>query len=186
MAFNYEAVHREAWVALVFQILKQYFVSSVTPKALAGMTLNGVKTLPEDLAKQDDFISESEKLLLFWLHSNAGGLGPDSWKKNSFSAMQDCVLLSQVLSKYTNSPSVIDLDKPIFGEADKLQRCEKVVEYMNHVGLNSPINTRDILNSNPKFMVLLSTHLFGALPNYLPKQPIQFSCELGQSEVKII
>lgn len=67
------------------------------------------------------------------------------------------------------------------------KRCAKFVEALANIGVSTHVLAEDVERSRHREMMLLVEQLYQVLPNYLPKSPpIQFTCSLGQSVVKVI
>lgn len=64
---------------------------------------------------------------------------------------------------------------------------DKVMSALGELGITTHATASDLaINPNPINVILFLAQLYERLPNYIPKQTINFDCVLGQEVVKKI
>ena len=65
-----------------------------------------------------------------------------------------------------------------------LHNALKVVNAMRHIGIDYDIQAIDITDPNPISLILLCLHLYTNLPQYLPKNKVEFIGPLHETCVR--
>ena len=95
--------------------------------------------------------------------------------------MNNCELLTALISKYTNIKIMEYYGKGVKGQKEKERRCKSVIDTFSQIGINCLFRLEDLLRSSEKEMMLVLENLYMILPSYLQKgEPIVFSCQFGQ------
>lgn len=191
---QYQYIHKESWVLLIYQILKIYYLSRINSKTFP----NSVKHLPEEIANKyssnlklgtSNMYSLSETYLLKWLQANYDHInGALPRTINTFSDdLKDTPFLSSLILAYF--PKVEELHKLNKKKANneaKILSPTKILDILKEYGVYTHIKPKHLLFPSAREMILFLVMLYQNLQHFIPKQTIPFSCILGDTVTKAI
>jgi hypothetical protein len=72
-------------------------------------------------------------------------------------------------------------------DEDYAYNCEKFLQMLDDVGINTHFNKKDLINCSSRDIIIFLVQLLQSLPHYIPKlSPIIFECILGDELIKEI
>ncbi|CAD8117028.1 unnamed protein product [Paramecium sonneborni] len=190
---KYNYLQQDAWISLFYQIMKIYYLNRITVKtfkALPGIPTSKL-SIPEYYLEGSNLISQPEGILLYFyeicyemqhqIHKRI---------KNFDQDFKDSTIISDALTTFIG-PSMnkffINFRSSCHHEEDYKHNTEKLMPALQDFGLQSHIQSTDIYRPQCREMIMLLVQLFFSLPYYIPqKEPIFFSCVLGEEVVKSI
>jgi len=182
----------DAWITLLYQILKVFGIARITPKAFK--TLPGMS--PEQTGidasmTQSNIYSLSENILLKWLTCHFASAYPMTSRKvrNFDQDLLDGTVLAAVVQNHIGAVgSLLKVKFNALSEEQKKANVERVLAALNENGLQSFVMVRDLSPSqiSAREMVLFAMVLFHSLPQYVSKTTIEFPCILGETLTKTI
>ena len=190
--FNY--VSQDAWITLIYQILKIYYLSRISMKSFKA--LQGIP--PEKLAVSDNlvegsnFLSQSECLLLRWLEVAIELSNPNfAYRLSNFAGdIKNCLGLASVLQLYVglnSSKSLKSVKLQCQTEDDVRFNADKIIATLTDIRLQTHFVSKDLFYPSQREMILFLMHLWFNLQHYLPKAgPEIFKCVLGEEVIKDI
>ena len=190
--FNY--ISQDAWITLIYQILKIYYLSRITLKNFK--ILQGIPTekliINESLIDGSNFLSQSECILLRWLEIAIEIQNTSQSKRliNFSTDMKSCLSIASIIQLYAgvNCSKNLKAVKIICQTEDDFRfNAEKIISGLNDIRLQSHFVAKDIYYPSQREMILFLMHLWFNLPHYLPKSgPEVFKCVLGEEVIKDI
>ncbi|XP_027494225.1 cilia- and flagella-associated protein 47 isoform X1 [Corapipo altera] len=200
---TFETVSKRAWTDVLLQIYKVFVLRRVSshsktdPSSLESMQ-NMPRIKPEPLSS--NIYSSYERKILTWLNNNyetnrkivwkdcqKGGVPPRRWIVNFDQDLLDgLVLAAQVAAycPYLISTHFIRMYTNPRTYQQFLHNCLILVKAMHAVNLNIDIKATDICDPNPVMMLILCVYLYEGLPDYLPKNTIEFTGALHATVIK--
>ncbi|CAM9334154.1 unnamed protein product [Discosporangium mesarthrocarpum] len=205
-------VSREAWTSVMYQSIRSFMLSRVTPKALSAVP--GVFiSMPREVkgkggtakATQDpemtgsNVYSVGEGVLLKWMsyHLEQANKTSIARRVTTFDDdFKDGAVLCQLIASH--APYLTEKGFPLHnfipvhstGELSDFSNCEanasKFLSAMTTLRMGMDLRTENILQGCAKNGVLLALHLFQALPQVIPKTDIEFRATLGAAVEKSI
>ncbi|KAK7478911.1 hypothetical protein BaRGS_00029892 [Batillaria attramentaria] len=203
----FEAVSKRAWTDIMLQTLKALVLVKVTPRTYKMMQpvdkddcLPSVN--PDPLAS--NIYSVGERILLTWLNHyyeryrhrvwkncKWGGVPPSRWVVNYDFDLLDGLVLAAVMGAYM--PFLITSHlQDMYTHPTTAEQCLhnalKVVNAMRYAGIDYDVQAIDITDPNPIMMLLLVSHMYQLLPQYIPKATMDFTGTLHSTvtrQVKI-
>jgi hypothetical protein len=190
----FELLSKRAWMDLLLQIVKTLVLSKITPRQLKNMP-TPYKNVSLPTVDVDPLCSNiyslGERIILAWLNQHyeqmrhvvwsdpsvIGGVPSSRWIVNFDFNLLDSLVLAAVLAAYApfliKSHLVKMYTRPTSAE-QCLHNALCVVGAMRSIGIDYDILAIDLTDPNPICMLLLCIHLYFNMPNYLPKNVIQF------------
>lgn len=190
----FEAVSKRAWTDILLQILKTLVLAKITPRTLknipsAERNISMPEVNPDPLSS--NIYSVGERILLTWLNhyyehyrqkvwSNCskGDVPPARWIVNYDFDLLDGLVLGSVLGAHM--PFLIKTHlQDMYTQCATAEQCLhnalKVVNAMRYAGIDYDIQAIDITDPNPIALLLLCSHLYHRLPQYIPKANVEFA-----------
>ncbi|XP_055954756.1 cilia and flagella-associated protein 47 [Patella vulgata] len=193
----FEALSKRAWTDLLLQIMKCLVLAKVTPRTLKNIaTPTPGVTMP--IVNPDPLCSNiycvGERIILTWLNhhyeqyrhkiwknSTKGGVPASRWIVNYDMDLLDGLVVASVLGAHL-SFLVDDYLSDMYTHPSTAEQCLhnalKIVNAMRFAGIEYDIQAIDITDPNPVSMLFLCMHLYQKLPQYLPKDDIDFTGSL--------
>lgn len=192
-------LHLENWILVVYQILKLFYVSRVNiktfPKALKHFEIpansdfiySNVNSIPTS-----NVYSKNELILIKWMQLNFDNIFQNQLRqiKNFDEDLKDAYVIYSIISSYFPKfeETFKQKKKGLLSNVDSKHSnisYDKVFSAMVEYGINTHImNADELLNLNPKEMIIFVTMLYQNLPLFNPKDTIIFSCILGDEVTK--
>ena len=182
-AFHYKSC--QAWVKTLYQIVKVFVLSKVSPKTfkkLPGMPASTTKINP-DLAASN-LHSLPEGIILQWLAYHYNKHHPHAPRPlHLFEHLRDGAAIASLLGSHLPElESVlgeVDFSCPL-GEEQADHNAEIVIEAMKRCGMEYPMTGEYITHGSPRDLMLLCTFLYQNLPGFIPKTTITFTGDLHE------
>jgi len=197
--FRYQ--NTSLWCTIIYQIIRIFQMARITVKQFNSL-FNHLDEPEKEASKvplaSSNIYSQAECILVRWLEYHYNAIyGSEEKKKSDFhiplfsfggKQMNDSIILSAVLQSH-----LVHLSKHF--ESLKLQPTENshfehnarlVIEALQLAQIDYPIQTADILQANPRDMLLFVMYLYNVLPQFLPKASVVFNSCLGEPVEKYI
>lgn len=182
----------DAWITLLYQILKVFGLSRITPKMFK--TIPGMS--PEQATidapmTQSNIYSLSESILLKWFSYHFASAYPMTSRKvrNFDQDLLDGTVLAAAVQNHIGAVgSLLKVKFNALSEEQKKANVERVLAALNENGLQNFVMVRDLSPSqiSAREMVLFAMVLMHSLPQYVSKTTIEFPCILGETLTKTI
>ncbi len=191
---QYQYISKESWILLIYQILKIYYLSRVNSKTFPY----SLKHLPEEIANKyglnakwgsSNMYSVSELYLLRWLQANYDFINPNLPKNiNNFSSdLKDTPALSSlILSYFPRVDEILKISKKKTNTEAKMLPPNQILTILKDYGVYTHVKPKHLLFPSAREMVLFTVMLYQNLQHFIPKQPINFQCILGDTVTKAI
>jgi hypothetical protein len=191
---QYQYMHKESWILLIYQVLKIYYLSRVNLKTFP----NSLKHLPEETVNRlnpstklgsSNMYSNSELLLLKWLQINYDHINPHTTRIiNTFSDdLKDSPFLSSlILSYFPKVEEMYKLNKKKQTVDSKMLSPTHILIILKEYGVYTKVKPKHLLFPSAREMVLFLVMLYQNLQHFIPKQTIPFTCILGDTVTKAI
>jgi hypothetical protein len=96
----------EAWITLLYQIIKIYVLARVNPKNYKSHLING-PDIPKNYLEISNFSSQSENILFFWVEQAISEVLLEERRLKNFDKdFRDSVAIAALLQKYANVPVI--------------------------------------------------------------------------------
>ena len=181
----------DAWMTLVYQVLKIYYLNRITAKSfkgLPGMPVNETAVDASMLAS--NIYSVSEAVLLKWMPVHYNKVNPMHPKTlSNFDAdLHDSLVLAAVIKSHygSNSKNLKDMKQSVFNEEQVLHNAKKLIDTIHEIGLTTHLTPSDLANPSARELLLFCVQLYQGLPHYVPKAQIEFPAVLGDLVTKNI
>ncbi|CAM9548186.1 unnamed protein product [Chrysoparadoxa australica] len=193
-----------SWATVMYQAIRVFMLSRVTPKALS--TMPGV-FLPAPSTKAggdpeltgSNVYSVGESILLKWVayFINQASKGGATCQLKDFSVdFGDGAALCQLIASHAsqlNEPGEclhkfipIHLTGELSDQANREANAGRVLAAMAALRMDLCLESSNFLQPCGRDMVLLALHLFQSLPQIVPKSDIEFKATLGEAASKTI
>ncbi|XP_052808119.1 cilia- and flagella-associated protein 47-like isoform X2 [Mya arenaria] len=193
----FEAVSKRAWTDILLQILKTLVLVKVTPRSLKNTASPDQNVFMPDVNPDplsSNIYSCAERIILTWVNHHyehyrkivwqnctKGGVPPARWIVNYDFDLLDGLVLGAVIGAHM--PFLIKTHlQDMYTHPATAEQCLhnalKVVNAMRYAGIDYDIQAIDITDPNPIALLLLCSHLYQRLPQYLPKASVEFSAPL--------
>ena len=190
---QYQYLHKESWILLIYQILKIYYLSRVNVKTFPS----SLKHLPDDISLKymnlksfpSNMYSSSELFLLKWLQANYDYINPTFPRTiNTFSDdLKDSPFLSSlILSYFPKAEEQYKVQKKKNINEAKIISPNFILSILKEYGVYTHVKPKHLLFPSAREMVLFLIMLYQNLQHFIPKQTITFSCILGDTVTKAI
>jgi len=191
---QYQYLHKESWVLLIYQILKIYYLSRVNSKTFP----NSLKHLPEEISSKfsvsiktgnSNVYSVSELYLLRWLQANYDFVnGSIPRVINNFSDdLKDFYFLSSLLLAYfPKLEETHKLNKKKSNTESKTFNPNHILSSLKDYGVYTHVKAKHLFLPSAREMILFLIMLYQNLQHFIPKQTIPFQCILGDTVTKAI
>ncbi|EGR27115.1 hypothetical protein IMG5_201370 [Ichthyophthirius multifiliis] len=180
----------DAWITVFYQILKIYFLNRVNTKnfkLIQGIPSDKL-TIP-DYIQNSNALSTSESLVIYWIECIFQRKN-NTRLINLEQDLKDGIFMQALLVNYLGKVAqnaLIELKKDCFSYQDCNSNCEKIVEAIQKIGINSYIKPQDLSSPLMRELMLFCLQMMHSLPHYIPKiNPIIFSCVLGEEVIRNI
>lgn len=198
----FEIVSKRAWLDTLMQIIKCLVLSKVTPRILKQSSTSD-ENLKVPAVEVDRICSHiystPERILLAWMNHSY-----ESYREKIWSAKDVCVpgarwivnfdldlndglVIGALIGAYLPFLIPSHISKMITLPASyehHLHNSLKIVTALRSVGIDYDIQAMDITEANPICMLLFCTYLFQILPQYIPKNTLEFVGNLSQTITK--
>jgi hypothetical protein len=192
---------REAWLCLMYQMVKTFVLSRVTAKSFKALPgLDPSLCIVDTSATASNIFSTPESILLKWLTLHHNKVHPTQPRRvTNFGAdLRDGIVLCSLIRSHV--PTIKACGKvgppansatapgtnPVVDEATCRDNCTKLSAALTELGLQWPLNDRYFLRPTARGNVLLALYLYQSLPAYVPKAQIEFTGRLADEVVKTI
>lgn len=184
----------DGWITLFYQVIKIYSLNKITLKSIKSLPNipEEKKTIPEYYLEGSNIYSLPENLLLRWLELNSEMMSPVARARiQNFSVdLRDSICILHLLQGYigpTLNKFNVNLKTVCKNEDDYLFNAEKILNVLHDLGLETHMKPKDLAGPTDREMILFLLHIFNSLGHFIPqKEPIIFSCVLGEEIVKYI
>eukprot|EP00002_Diphylleia_rotans_P025649 TRINITY_DN5079_c0_g1_i5.p1 TRINITY_DN5079_c0_g1~~TRINITY_DN5079_c0_g1_i5.p1 ORF type:complete len:2913 (-),score=444.38 TRINITY_DN5079_c0_g1_i5:284-9022(-) len=181
----------EAWVTIIFQIIKIFVLSRVTAKSCRSLPGIDKDFFGQDMTvfSGSNFLSTPEILLLTWVNAHFAKVFPGINRRlrNFDSDFRDGLAIAALFVSHipTMSPLLDLLILNCTEDNHFRQNANKLVASLSDVNLDFKLEPADIYKSPHSIdMILLCLHLYQLLPQYAPKAVIEFQGRLHEKVVK--
>jgi len=196
MAAAFDTVSVQSWNAVLLQTFKIFILARVTPKALRsipGFELEGGgrgKRRADRALGGSNIYSVAESVLLSWATAHyQKALPAVAFRVRNFSKdLRDGLVFYSLLVNHWPSLSsyYMMMRKPCKRDSDYVENAETVVRMLAMMEMPYKITAKDILNPDPKEMLIYMVYLFQTLPQLIPKSAVKFQATLGNDVLKHI
>jgi Calponin homology (CH) domain len=135
-------VSMDAWMTVVFQVLKIYYLNRVTPKSfksIPGLPAN--ETAVDAAMQASNIYSVSETVLLKWMQHHYNKVNPMHPKTlSNFDAdMHDSLVFAAVIKSHygSNSKNLKEMKPSVFNEEQVLHNAKKLIDAVHEIGLTT-------------------------------------------------
>ena len=187
--------HRQSWILLVYQILKIFYLSRVSPRSFS----NAVRHLPSEIQSSylnpryapSNIYSQSELILLRWASACFDHVNPNL-NKDIFDfskSFADFSALSAIVLSYFPKEEKNAVKKRYQSDDFKVISSSNIISILKEYGIFTHIKNFQISPTNgpnAREMILFLTMLYQNLQHFYPKDTIQFTCTLGDTIIKSI
>lgn len=191
---RFRYISLDCWITLFYQMIKIYSLNKITLKTLKNLPNIPIEkqTFPDHYLEGSNIYSTPENLLLRWLELYIEQMSPVTKPRlQNFGAdIKDSLCYLYLLQAYIG-PSINKFNvnlKPICkNEDDFLYNAEKILGVLHDLGLETHLKGKDLAFPTDREMILFLIHIFNSLIFFIPqKEPIIFSCVLGEEVIKYI
>lgn len=178
----------DSWTTLLYQIIKMYHLSRVTPKgfkSLPGMESDSASIEP--WMTSSNLFSVSENILLKWMSYHYANMHPHTPKKlTNFEAdLMDGTIFAAVMQSHTGQiKALTNIKMNCTTEEQRIFNCEKVIAGLAEIGMTTHFTPQDLARPSGREMQIFCLQLYQGLPHYIPKCKIIFACPLGEKVEK--
>ncbi|QDZ22861.1 hypothetical protein HOP50_09g54090 [Chloropicon primus] len=187
---RFDAVSSYCWTALTFQVVKIFVVSRVSLKSLRSLPIASAIEMGKSYFTKSNVYSVSETILLKWMTAHFFQALPgvatcitnfDHDLRNGLAFYSLLVGYWPSLGGYSKS-----LKKNPRGDNQVRENAELVIRMLQSLQLPYVLQPEDILNPDPRDMLLYVVYLYQTLPQFIPVSTLEFSMLLGEEKIKSI
>lgn len=140
---------------------------------------------------QSNLINSYEGILIKWLEYNYESVFNVSKPIINFEQdLKNCLHFASAVKNYVGATCdkyIGLMKKNCQSEEDCAYNADKLLHMLDHVGISSHFNKRDLSYQSLREIMLFAFYLLQSLPHYIPKSgPIIFECVLGEEVIKEI
>ena len=187
---RFAAVSSYCWTSLIFQVVKVFVVSRVSLKSLKGLPISQHIEMGKSYFSRSNMHSVPEVVLLKWMtvHLFQALPGSATCITNFDQDLRNGLAFYSLLVGYwpsLNSYSKF-LKKNPRGDNQIRENADLVVRMLRSLQLPYVLAPEDILDPDPRDMLLYCVYLYQTLPQFIPVSTLEFSTLLGEEKVKSI
>lgn len=149
----------DAWMTVIFQVLRIYYLNRVTAKSfkgIPGMPVNETTVDPPMMAS--NIYSVSETVLLKWMqyHYNKVNQMHPKTLSNFDADLQDSLVFAALIKSHYGSGSrnLKEMKPSVFNEEQVLHNARKLIDAVHEVGLTTHLVPQDIANPSARELLL--------------------------------
>ena len=184
----------DCWITLFYQMIKIYSLNKISVKQMKNLpNIPAEKlTIPDYYLEGSNLYSTPENLMLRWLELYTDQMSPVGRPRlQNFSFdLRDSLCFLYLLQGYIGSSLSrmgVSLKMVCKNEEDYLFNAEKILNALYELGLETHLKPKDLAVATDRDMLLFLIHVFNSLAAFIPqKEPIIFSCVLGEEVAKFI
>ena len=189
----FKTLQAQAWTTVLMQIVKVFVLGRITVRQLRQMPCLDAALIPsasDPSLAASNLYSLPEVILLKWLTLHFKKCLPQTWAKvTNFDAdLKSGLVLYAVLVSHWPSLErfYAKLKKTPKTPADFAENAALVAQMVADLGLPFPISDKEILNPDPREMLIFVMYLYQTLPQLVPRAEIEFPTDLNVEVMKSI
>uniref|UniRef100_U3JFX4 Cilia and flagella associated protein 47 n=1 Tax=Ficedula albicollis TaxID=59894 RepID=U3JFX4_FICAL len=199
----FETMSKRAWTDVLLQMYKVFVLPRVSSRIFPDpLSLESLQNMPGIKSEPlcSNIYSRYERAILIWLNKNfeknrqimwkdsqRGGIPPMRWIVNFDQDLLDGLVLAAQMASYCPyliSTHFIKMYTDPRTHEQLLHNSLILVKALHAINLDMDIKATDICDPNPVMMLILCVQLYDTLPQYLPKNTIEFTGGLHATIVK--
>ncbi|RKP19995.1 hypothetical protein ROZALSC1DRAFT_28470, partial [Rozella allomycis CSF55] len=166
---NFDIISREAWITLVFQIIKVFLMERITPKQLKNI----VDAQVDISTATNKIFSTNELTLLKWNSFEYHKLTKKYAKITDFEdCFKDSVYIGCLLQCFISQLEINDFNYNVTSEAMRNKNANLVSQTLQNILPGFRFSADRIMKPFAYDIILLLTYLFLVLPEFIPKDDI--------------
>ena len=187
---RFSAVSSYCWTSLIFQVVKVFVVSRVSMRSLRSLPISATIEVGKNYFTKSNLYSVSEMVLLKWMTSHFFQALPTvaSCITNFDQDLRNGLALYSLLVGYWPSLTSYSkfLKKSPRGDNHFRENADVVIRMLSSLQLPYVLLPEDILDPDPRDMLLYVVYLYQTLPQFIPVSTLEFNMLLGEEKIQSI